>query len=33
MILEANTSTNTSECSRRVTQYLWVDDAISRVAN
>jgi len=33
MVLVANASTHTSECSRRVTQYLWVDDTASRVAN
>jgi len=33
MVLVANASTYTSECSRRVTKHLWVDDTVSRVAN
>ena len=33
LFLVANASTHTSECSRQVTQYLWVDDTVSRFAN
>ena len=33
LVLVANASTHTSECSRQMTQYLRVDDTVSRSAN